>query len=163
MVQILPTRKPAPKPTNPTNGSWWMVQIQPIRRRAPKLDCSDPTLHRNRLQLYPRSMYLTPFTSLAWAYQLHYYLCFRTHRRRSLFASKAVELTELISEICVRHNYHLLECQPHPDELRCLVSLQPTQPISKVMQTIKTNSSRECSQQFDLTNRCGRVGFSRKA
>jgi hypothetical protein len=29
MVQILPTRKPAPKPTNPTNGSWWMVQIQP--------------------------------------------------------------------------------------------------------------------------------------
>src|SRR6266566_4436458 len=84
-------------------------------------------LHPNRLQPYSSSMYLTPFTSLAWAYQLHYYLCFRTHRRRPSLASKAAQLTELVGEICARHDYHLLECQPHPDQLRCLISLQPAQ------------------------------------
>src|SRR6266478_8412205 len=119
-----------------------MLQIQPTESpRSKTMVQILPCIVRPQLIL---PMYLTPFTSLAWAYQLHYYLCFRTHRRRSLFSSKAVELTELIREICVRHDYHLLECQPHPDELRCLVSLQPTQPISKVMQVIKANSSREC-------------------
>lgn len=108
-------------------------------------------------------MYLTPFTSLAWAYQLHYYLCFRTHRRRPSFASKAAQLTELIGEICARHDYHLLECRPQPDQLRCLVSLRPAQPISKVMQTIKTNSSREGSQQFSLAKPVWARGFLAKS
>ena len=108
-------------------------------------------------------MYLTPFTSLAWAYQLHYYLCFRTHRRRPLFSSKATQVKELVSEICARHDYHLLECQPYPDQIRCLVSLQPAQPISKVLQTIKTNSSRECSQQFDLAKPVWARGFLAKS
>ncbi len=108
-------------------------------------------------------MYLTPFTSLAWAYQLHYYVCFRTHRRRPLFSSKAAQLIELVSEICARHDYHLLECRPYPDQIRCLVSLQPAQPISKVLQTIKTNSSRECSEQFDLAKPVWARGFLAKS
>jgi len=108
-------------------------------------------------------MYLTPFTSLAWAYQLHYYLCFRTHRRRPLFSSKAAQLTKLVSEICARHDYHLLECQPYPDQIRCLVSLQPAQPISKVLQIIKTNSSREFSEQFDLAKPVWARGFLAKS
>jgi hypothetical protein len=78
------------------------------------VDCSDPALHRKTLPPYPPAMYLTPFTSLAWAYQLHYYICFRTHRRRPLFSSKAAQLIELVSEICARHDYHLLECRPYP-------------------------------------------------
>ena len=108
-------------------------------------------------------MYLTPFTSLAWAYQLHYYLCFRTHRRRSLFTSKADQLTEIISEICARHDYHALEYQPRPDQFRCLLSLQPAQAISKVMQTIKTNSSRECSLQIALAKPVWARGFMAKS
>ncbi len=108
-------------------------------------------------------MYLTPFTSVAWAYQLHYYLCFRTHRRRPLFSSKAAQLIELVSEICARHDYHLLECRPYPDQIRCLVSLQPAQPISKVLQTIKTNSSREFSEQFDLAKPVWARGFLAKS
>ena len=108
-------------------------------------------------------MYLTPFTSLAWAYQLHYYVCFRTHRRRPLFSSKAAQLIELVSEICARHDYHLLECRPYPDQIRCLVSLQPAQPISKVLQTIKTNSSREFSEQFDLAKPVWARGFLAKS
>lgn len=108
-------------------------------------------------------MFLTPFKSLSWAYQLHYYLCFRTHLRRSIFESKAAQLTELVSEICARHGYHLLECQPHPDQLRCLISLQPNEPISKVIQAIKTNSSRECSLQFSLGKPVWARGFLAKS
>ncbi len=126
-----------------------MVQIQPC-------------IVKDSSHILP-SMYLPPFTSLAWAYQLHYYLCYRTHRRRSLFASKADQLVELVAEICARHDYHLLECQPHPDQLRCLVSLQPNQPISKAMQTIKTNSARECSRQFFLAKPVWARGFLAKS
>jgi len=93
------------------------------------VDCSDPALHREAPQPYSPPMYLTPFTSLAWAYRLHYYLCFRTHRRRPVFTSKAAQLTEFVSEICARHDYHALEYQPRPDQFRCLLSLQPAQAI----------------------------------
>ena len=44
-----------------------------------------------------------PYTTLTWAYQLHYYLCFRTHRRRQLFSScdSQMRSTHLITEISV--------------------------------------------------------------
>ena len=98
-------------------------------------------------------MFLTPYTSLKWAYQLHYYLCFQTHLRKTLFSSATAtaELAQIVSEICSRHDYHLLKCRPDAGELRVLLSLQPSQPISTVMKTVKTNSSRECSQQFSLS------------
>lgn len=88
-------------------------------------------------------MFLTPFTSLSWAYQLHYYLCFRTHRRRPHLASRISEVSNLLSEICARHDYHMLECRSRPDQVRTVLSLQPAQSIAKAMQTIKANSSRE--------------------
>lgn len=59
-------------------------------------------------------------------------------------------MKELITEICERHEYHLLECQPHADQLRCLVSLRPEQPVAKTIQTMKTNASREFSAKFRL-------------
>ena len=95
-------------------------------------------------------MNLTPFTSLVWAYQLHYYLCFRTHRRRHFFHSKEALLKDLITEICERHDYHLLECQTYSNQLRCLVSLRPIQCVAKTIQTIKANASRESAKQLGL-------------
>jgi REP element-mobilizing transposase RayT len=95
-------------------------------------------------------MNLTPFTSLTWAYQLHYYLGFRTHRRRQSFASRESYLEALIAEICGRHDYHLLECQPYPNQLRSLISLRPNQAVAKTVQKLKTNSSREWNTQWSL-------------
>jgi len=95
-------------------------------------------------------MNLTAFTSLAWAYQLHYYVCFRTHRRSQLFQSSEALLKGLVEEICETHDYHLLECKSYEDQLRCLVSLRPTQCVAKTIQTIKTNASRECGLQLGL-------------
>ncbi len=94
-------------------------------------------------------MNLTPFTSLTWAYQLHYYLCFRTHRRRQAFVSNDSFLKELITEICGKHEYHLLEHQIYPDQLRSLVSLRPDQSVAKTIQTLKSNSSREWGKRFN--------------
>lgn len=85
-------------------------------------------------------MYLTPYTSLTWAYQLHYYICFRTHRRRASLPTES--LFQIFNEICARDDYHLLECQPRPTQVRCVFSLQPTHTISKIVQTLKCNSSR---------------------
>ena len=116
------------------------------------MDGSDPfyseldTLQKNS---YSACMNLTPFKSLTWAYQLHYYLCFRTHRRRQSFLSKESLLKEFITEICERHQYHLLEYQSHPDQFRSLVSLRPDQAVAKTIQTIKTNSSREWGRRFN--------------
>jgi len=95
-------------------------------------------------------MNLTSFTSLRWAYQLHYYLCFRTRRKRPLFAGNLTAMSEQLKEICAMHDYHLLDYQAYSDQIRFLVSLQPSQRISKVIQTIKSNASRELSQQLDL-------------
>ena len=96
-------------------------------------------------------MFLTPYSSLRWAYQLHYYLCFRTHRRRLSFGAGTQQLIEIVNEICERHQFHLLKCQPRPDQLRFLLSLQPAQAIANVVKTIKTNSSRESCIQLGLT------------
>jgi putative transposase len=90
-------------------------------------------------------MHLTPYTTLTWAYQLHYYLCFRTHRRKQVFTSPAVEkrLADLLAEIATNHDYHLLECRSYSSQLRCLLSLRPSHAVAKVVQVLKCNSARE--------------------
>ena len=102
-----------------------------------------PCLLTNQKLTY-RGMLLTPLDNLTWAYQLHYYLCFRTYRRQEFFRSQSsiVALTETMHEICERHDYHLLNCKAYPDNFRCLLSLRPSQAISRIVQTLKANSSR---------------------
>ena len=97
-------------------------------------------------------MFLTPLTSLTWAYQLHYYLSFRTHLRRHCFDGPHREvLDKVVREICHRHHYHLLQSQSYPQQLRLSLSLRPEQALSAVAQTIKANSSRECAVQLSLS------------
>jgi len=95
-------------------------------------------------------MYLTPYSTLTWAYQLHYYLCFRTHRRKQLFTSPEVEekLAQLIAEISLNHDYHLLDHHAYPNQLRSLFSLRPSHAVAKVVQILKCNSARELAKLF---------------
>ena len=93
-------------------------------------------------------MYLTPYASLKWAFQLHYYLGFQTHRRKESFVDNEPILKTVIEEICNRHEYHLLESKELPDQLRSLLSLRPDQAVAKAVQTIKSNSSREWGLKF---------------
>lgn len=98
-------------------------------------------------------MPLEPLQAISWAYQLHYYLCFRTRRRHLVFnvPERVVALEATLREICAQHEYHLLEVTVYPDHLRCLLSLRPAQTISRVIQTIKANSARLLKSQFALT------------
>ncbi|MBO0798245.1 MAG: IS200/IS605 family transposase [Blastocatellia bacterium] len=98
-------------------------------------------------------MLLEPLRKISWAFQLHYYICFRTHRCRARFTDQVrVEAIEAaLREICERHDYHLLQSKVYPDHLRCLLSLRPGQSISKVVQTIKANSARLFLEQFALS------------
>ena len=97
-------------------------------------------------------MHLEPYTTLQWAYQLHYYLCFQTHRKRVRFttADHGVWLQASLAEVCSRHNYHLLESRIYPDHVRCLLSLQPNQAMATVAQKIKAVVSREYGARFSL-------------
>jgi REP element-mobilizing transposase RayT len=102
-------------------------------------------------------MHLEPIADLNWAYQLRFYLCFRTHWRIAFFESddRAVLLSNGLNEICRRHDYHLLRSKVYPDHVRCLVSLRPDQEIAKATQTIKSNSSRDL---FSPWEGCSTVG-----
>src|SRR5215471_13109194 len=95
-------------------------------------------------------MLLDPLNDISWAYQLHYYLCFRTRQCRETFTSAehAGAIDAALREICERHEYHLLQSKVYPDHLRCLVSLRPEQAVSKVIQTIKANSARIFGSRF---------------
>src|SRR6267142_4304897 len=88
------------------------------------------------------------------AYQLHYYLGFRTYFRKPLFATnKEHELIKtVLDHVCLRENYHLLESAIAKDHPRLLLSLKPDQRVSRVIQMLKGNISREfgltCNEQL---------------
>jgi REP element-mobilizing transposase RayT len=106
-------------------------------------------------------MIIEPLQTISWAYQLHYYLCFRTRRCRSVFITPehVDALNVALREICQRHNYHLLQSKIYPDHLRCLLSLRPEQAISSVIQTIKANSARLFNAQFESNEPLWGRGF----
>jgi putative transposase len=89
-----------------------------------------------------------PFQSPTAAYQLHYYLCFRTKRNRPLFnnrlqVSLEQELTA-ISELC---DFHVPESQVQETHVRLLLSLRPEHSVAEAVKNLKGNSSRLLCQQ----------------
>jgi len=96
------------------------------------------------------------FTVLDSAYQLHYYLGFRTHFRKPLFpTNKEHDLIKIVlDDVCRREKYHLLDTSIEKDHLRLLLSLKPDQRVSRAIQMLKGNISREygltCNEQLAL-------------
>ncbi len=93
---------------------------------------------------------MTPhFSSLTPAYQLHFYQWLKTYRRRPLLIGSDAQslLNRVLSEVCVRQDYHLLDTDIDKDNVRLLLSLNPSQSISETVRFLKGNVSR----QFGLT------------
>jgi len=90
------------------------------------------------------------FNSAASAYQLHFYLCFKSHSLRPVFAGDGIPevITEELRGVCEREDYHLLESQVSPDHLRMLVSLRPEHTVSNVVNLLKGNLSRQLGLRF---------------
>ena len=82
------------------------------------------------------------FTALEAAYQLRYYLFFKTQCLKATLAA-SVETKDLayqvLAEVCDRNSYHLLETNINQDHLRLLISLQPHDTVSKTVRMLKGN------------------------
>lgn len=94
---------------------------------------------------------MTPHvSSLTAAYQLHFYLWFKTrYRRPLLLGDNSQSLAHaVLGEVCAREDYHLLEVDIAKDNLRLLISLNPQQAISKVANMLKGNVSRRFGLAF---------------
>jgi putative transposase len=92
----------------------------------------------------------SPFSNLESAYQLHYYLCFKTHYLREVLVGKTEqELVNIAAEaVATREGYHLLDTKVEPAYTRLLLSLKPDQAISQAVQRLKGNISRQFSATF---------------
>ncbi len=90
------------------------------------------------------------FQYLESAYQLHFYLCLKTHYLRPLFAGPELQATiaDIAAEVSQRHGYHLLDSKCSMDHLRLLLSLKPEHTVSRAVQILKGNVSRQYSLAY---------------
>ncbi|MEK6322081.1 MAG: IS200/IS605 family transposase [Acidobacteriota bacterium] len=97
-------------------------------------------------------MQLDPFKEISWAFQLHYHICFRTHRRKTVFddRSRTAALSQALTDLCKINDLHLLEEDCQPAHVQLVLSLRPSQLISGVLKTLKGRSSAALCQEFGL-------------
>ena len=96
-------------------------------------------------------MFLTPYTHLTWAYQLHYYLCFRTYRRLEFFSKGTTTLAETFNWLYGIYGYHSLEMKLRASDVQLLLSLRPEHRISDVLKKLKGESSTALCQQLGIS------------
>ena len=91
------------------------------------------------------TMKFPPFTSLEAAYQLHFYLAFKTYCLHPLLRTEAQRglVSRVLDDVCARKEYNLLETDITDDYVRLLVSLKPAQTVSKAAQMLKGNVSHQ--------------------
>jgi len=95
-------------------------------------------------------MFLTPYSHLTWAYQLHYHLCFRTHRRRPFLNTRKQLLANTPSTLYALHGYHSLSLKIRPSDVQLLLSLKPDHQISTVLKKLKGETSRVICKELGL-------------
>jgi putative transposase len=81
------------------------------------------------------------FTALEAAFQLHYYLCFKTHYLNKTLDSDEVQKTirSTLVDVCEPEHYSLLESAISTDHLRLLISLRPEQTVTTAVRLLKGN------------------------
>ena len=91
-----------------------------------------------------------PFTALDAAYQLHFYLCFKTPYLKPMLASDNVQvmITQVLDDVCSREEYHLLESDITESHLRLLLSMKPEQTVSRAVKMLKGNLAHEFASDF---------------
>ena len=105
------------------------------------------------------------FTALEAAYQLRYYLCFKTkYLKPALAVTETQELAnQVLSEVCERNSYHLLETNINQDHLRLLISLQPQHTVSKTVRMLKGNLQYQFGKRLTAETKLAEGYFARSA
>jgi putative transposase len=100
---------------------------------------------------YSHPMFLTPYTHLTWAYQLHYHVCFRTHHRHPFLSTRKQLLAETLNSVCALHDFHRLSLKVRPSDVQLVLSLKPNHQISTVLKKLKGESSRVICKELSLS------------
>jgi REP-associated tyrosine transposase len=105
------------------------------------------------------------FTALEAAYQLHYYLWFKTHYLQPILSDQPKqELADtVLANTCSREQLHLLESDIKDTQLRLLLSLKPSQTISEVVRKLKGNLQHQSRKAFDVPKLFGKGYFARSS
>lgn len=105
------------------------------------------------------------FMALEAAYQLHYYLCFKTHFLKPLFSdARAPSLIEnVLEEVCQRQQYHLLESNLSDDHLRLLVSLRPEHTVADTVKMLKGNLQQQFRNELAPNSLWAKGYFARSS
>jgi putative transposase len=144
--------------------SWWIVHTQPTRAcnagsfpnptNAVGVSFIPSGPLSSKVQLsYARGMRLEPFKEISWAFQLHYHVCFRTHRRKTVFDDqpRIAVLSQALTDLCKINDLHLIEKDCQPEHVQLVLSLRPSQIISDALKRLKGRSSAAICQEFGLT------------
>lgn len=82
-------------------------------------------------------------------YALHYHLVFVTkYRRRCLDAAMLAKFQEIAARLCEQWHCHLRECNGEADHVHLLLETEPTTPLTKLVNNLKTVSSRLLRKEF---------------
>jgi putative transposase len=112
------------------------------------------------------------FKALEAAYQLHFYLVFKTKYLHPLLADPAQKslVHNTFETVCSREDYHLLDTSITPNHIKILVSLKPQQTISNLVQKVKGNlsyqfgvESRDLLRRFDIKSFLASGYFARSS
>ncbi len=149
---------------NPADAVGGCVHTQPTQARRPRfpkipptqsVDAFIPNLETSRLHfqtnpIYPLVMFLTPYTHIEWAYQLHHHLCSRTFRRKAFFSEDTSSLKKTLIQLYDVHGYHGLELKVRSADVQLLLSLRPEHAISDVMKKLKGASSAALCRELGI-------------
>jgi len=95
------------------------------------------------------------FKAIEAAYQLHFYLCFKTQYLKPVLSTAFAQslIQSVVDDLCVLEGYHLLESDIAETKLRMLLSLKPMHIVSHVVKMLKGNLDRQFSLNLreDLT------------
>ena len=84
-------------------------------------------------------------------YDLKYHIVFCTkYRYRILTGSVAERSRSLIRELCATNYVDIISGSMSPDHVHLLLSIPPSQSVSKVVQYIKGKTSRKLLQEFEV-------------
>ena len=136
-------RAPDTATSDTTGFSRVVLQLQPMMQ-ARRFNFNLPARILEPMTSRP------PFSHLESAYQLHFYLCFKTHYlREALVGDTEQQLVNTTAEaVCAKEGYLLLETRVEPAHVRLLLSLKPDQSISQAVQRLKGTISRRFSATF---------------
>jgi putative transposase len=103
------------------------------------------------------------FRALDAAYQLRFYLCLKTKYLKPTLARSETQtlIQQVLTEVCEREKYHLLETQLTDDHLRLLISLRPHHTVAETVRMLKGNLQYKFGKQPELDAQLAKGYFSR--